>query len=284
MCRLTFYLGPTMAISSIVTEPSNSLIHQSFQSEEREEPLNGDGFGVAWYPQPPDVEPGLFRALTPAWNNSNLHSLARVTRSACILAHVRAATQVRSVSETDCHPFVAGRFALMHNGDLGSFPAIRRRLLASLGDESFAVIQGHTDSEHLFALFLDEVGGQEADPGPEELALALDAAMRRALEFSRSEGTEHSYLNLAVTDGRSAVVTRFTTQPDYAGESLYLNTGRRYLCEGGVCRMSAPDPDGAAVIVSSERLSEEPGWEPVPRNHRVLIRPDRTTHLQPIEL
>ena len=43
MCRFTLYLGPSIRMSALVTEPKNSLIHQSFESQEREERLNGDG-------------------------------------------------------------------------------------------------------------------------------------------------------------------------------------------------------------------------------------------------
>src|SRR6185436_9788616 len=37
MCRFTLYLGPAIRMSALVTEPRNSLIHQSFESQEREE-------------------------------------------------------------------------------------------------------------------------------------------------------------------------------------------------------------------------------------------------------
>ena len=50
MCRLAVYLGEKLLISSLVTEPVHSILHQSFHIHEREEPLNGDGFGIAWYP------------------------------------------------------------------------------------------------------------------------------------------------------------------------------------------------------------------------------------------
>lgn len=284
MCRFTFYLGPALRLASLVTEPENSLINQSFESREREEPLNGDGFGVAWYAPDEDAGPGLFRAVTPAWNNQNLLSLSRVVRSRCILAHVRAATQVRSVSESNCHPFVAGRYAFMHNGDLGGFFRLRRALLERLSDANFARVDGQTDSEHLFALFLEHLGDATAPTTPEAMARALTDAVREAVELSRrhAPGAE-SYLNLAVTDGRAAIVTRYTTDPDYDGETLYWNSGRRYVCEGGVCRMVEPDPAGRALLVSSERLSSDPGWEAVPRNHMLLAKSDGTTHVTPLE-
>jgi predicted glutamine amidotransferase len=286
MCRFTFYYGPPLPIASLVTEPENSLINQSHNAREREEPLNGDGFGVVWYPGGELVEPGRFRALTPAWNNANLLSLARVVKSSCVLAHVRAATQVRAISEANCHPFVVGRHAFMHNGDLGGFDALRRRLVEQLSDRAFAAIEGQTDSEHLFALFLDELE-RVGDRGDtiEGLRDAVFATIARALELSARHAPGHdSYLNIAVTDGVRAVVTRFTTDTSYDGETLYWNSGKRYVCEGGACRMVEADPAGRAIIVSSERLSTDPGWEAVPRNSALLVDADRRARVVPIDL
>jgi predicted glutamine amidotransferase len=48
MCRFTLYMGPPIRLSSLLIEPDHSLIRQSVESREREEPLNGDGFGVGW--------------------------------------------------------------------------------------------------------------------------------------------------------------------------------------------------------------------------------------------
>ncbi len=281
MCRFTFYHGPTMRLSALVTEPENSLIHQSFASRERREPLNGDGFGVAWYAQ--HGAPGRFRSVTPAWNNANLLSLAGVVQSTCVLAHVRAATQIRSVSEANCHPFVSGRYAFMHNGDLGGFARVRRALLARLSDASFQMVGGQTDTEHLFGLVLDRLAGGDPKGGVEHLARALREALEEALALvERYAPGEPSYLNLVLTNGEVAVASRFTTDESYDGESLYWNSGKRYVCDGGVCRMLAPDLEGGAVLVSSEPLSEDPGWEKVPRNHLLVIDADHTARIEPV--
>ena len=47
MCRFAVYLGDETRVSSLVTEPVNSIIHQSFHNHEHAEPLNDDGFGIA---------------------------------------------------------------------------------------------------------------------------------------------------------------------------------------------------------------------------------------------
>ena len=49
MCRFLLYMGPSTSLESLITQPENSLVHQSYKSKERKEALNGDGFGVAWY-------------------------------------------------------------------------------------------------------------------------------------------------------------------------------------------------------------------------------------------
>ena len=272
MCRFVLYLGPPLAVSSLVTEPEHSLIRQSVSAREREEPLNGDGFGLAWYVPEAPHQPGLFRSITPAWSNANLQQLAPVTRSRCILAHVRAATQGLGVSEANCHPFVRHGLTFMHNGDLGGFTGIRRSLLSSLSDDAFEGIGGSTDSEHLFALILDELRRGPAPASCAQLAAALVAGVRRAIGLVRAAGlTDHSYLNIAMSDGANAVACRFTTDDPAHADSLYLHTGRRYVCEDGLCRMLDAEADHHAVIIASEPLSGDPGWTPIPVNHLVSV-------------
>lgn len=282
MCRFALYLGPPITLDMLVTKPVNSIIHQSFHSHERKEPLNGDGFGVGWYVPELSPRPAVFRSITPAWNNENLLSLARVAVSECILAHVRAASPGLSVTETNCHPFTHDRFAFMHNGVIGGFNRIRRVLLQSLTDEAFSVVRGTTDSELMFALFLDRYWQLEGHDAADAMAVALEATLQHVVETCEQAGiSEPSYLNLAVTDGRRAVASRFTTGVPAEAASLYVHQGKQYVCEAGVCHMVSPDVGHGAVLVCSEPLSEDPGWERVPRNHLALVREDRSVTFRP---
>lgn len=280
MCRFALYLGQPISLSSLVTEPEHSIIQQSLGSREQEDTFNGDGFGVAWYAPEISPEPALFTDITPAWSNPNLRHLARVVQSPCILAHVRAASPGLPVVRLNCHPFVHGRFAFMHNGRIGGFLRIRRQIQSRLSDESFDLIAGSTDSEHLFALFIDHYrrSSERADP-TERMAAALVGAIAEVEQIRRDAGVEESSrLNLAVADGRCAVVTRWAS----AGEanSLYLHTGKRYVCAGGVCHMEEPDTGRGAVIVVSEQLSSDAGWEAVPPGGLVLVRADLSAEVR----
>lgn len=282
MCRFTLYLGPVIRLASLVVEPAHSIIDQSVHSKSQEDPLNGDGFGIAWYAPDLSPEPALFRSVTPAWNNHNLLELARVVQSPVILAHVRAATKHGGQSEANCHPFRSGRYAFMHNGDIGEFPRVRRALLESLGDTAFDGIQGSTDSEHLFALVVDELP-RASGHGADKMANALQKAITRIEGLLKRLGVkEQSYLNVAMSDGESAVACRYTTEADYDGESLYVHTGRVYVCHQGQCKMLAPDRGRGCVLVSSEPLSDDDGWDAIPRNHLVGIAADGTTTQRPL--
>ena len=271
MCRFTFYQGEPIRLSALVTEPEHSLINQSFDSREGEEPLNGDGFGVVWYVPELSPWPGRFRGVSPAWNNANLHEIARVVSSGCVLAHVRAATQQLAVSELNCHPFVVDRWSFMHNGDIGGFGRIRRPLLSMLSDERFEAIHGSTDSEQFFALLLDELDQEDGTVDAETMGRTFQRTLERVSElmFAHAPG-EHLYINAVLTNGVDAVACRYTTDDPNEGSSLHINQGQRYVCEEGVCRM-VDTVHAGSVIVSSEPLSQDPGWQTFAPNSMVLL-------------
>lgn len=284
MCRFTYYAGEAIPVADLVTLPENSLIHQSTHAKERPEPLNGDGFGLAWYTSD-DPVPARFRSLTPAWNNANLAELARVTVSRRIMAHVRAATSGRfDVAEDNCHPFRSGPFAFMHNGHVQSFERIRRPLMDSLSDANFADIRGNTDSEHLFALAMEKLRGRERQRSARRLADALAWCIGRvlALQAEHAPGS-HAYLNLVLSDGANAAACRFSTDPDYI-DSLYINEGRRYRCTDGRCEMSPPGDEAGAVLISSEPLNRSEQWKAVGRNQLVLVSEELDVSFEPLSL
>jgi len=273
MCRFTLYLGPPIKLSSLLLDPAHSLIRQSSHSHERDEPLNGDGFGVGWYTREPAEHPAVFRSITPAWNNRNLRNLARVIASSCILAHVRAATLWSGVNEANCHPFRYDNYLFMHNGDIGNFMNIRRKLLDSVCDDAFNNVYGSTDSEHFFAIIIDELLKRRS-VGLIDLAEALHSAIQRVRHLVMNHGDFHpSYLNVAIADGHVAVASRYTDDPHHDPESLYYFNGQLYDQE------ARDDECPGAVLVSSERLTNQHGWLEVPPNHIIML--DR---LQPPQL
>ncbi|MDF1562256.1 MAG: class II glutamine amidotransferase [Deltaproteobacteria bacterium] len=286
MCRFALYLGPDLPIASLITEPSNSIIHQSFHSAEREEPLNGDGFGLCWYVEGHE-RPALFKDVSPAWNNLNLHELARVTHTTALLAHVRAATAGLPVTQLNCHPFVDGPISFMHNGTLAGFARLRKRIIHEISEEAFARIQGSTDSEYLFAIFLDALGVERhaGKEGLDALSAALEQTVATAERLRRAIGEETpSRLNLVACDGRVAVACRFVSDGNLPAHSLYVQQGERYGRVGAHVRMEAPGESHAALVLASEPLSDNTGWRAISPGHLVELEAGRPWRERPLAL
>ncbi len=280
MCRLAAYMGPEIFISSLVTEPKHSLIHQSYHAKERIEPLNGDGFGIGWYaPQFCDT-PAMFKEVSPAWSNQNLRDVARVTKSSCIFAHVRAATIGGHLSRTNCHPFTWKNYMFMHNGTVFGFEKIRRSLRRQLSDETYEMVKGTTDSEHIFGLFADRVA-DFTEPTLDNLAESLIGAIGDIEKLKSDAGIDTpSTLNLVLSDGSRMVATRYVTRGDDSN-SLYFASAGQYSCIEGVCHM---DEGEDAFLVVSEPLDGSQTWQRVVNNHMILVDEHKQVLLRSIEL
>lgn len=271
MCRFIAYKGERILLSDLVTNPSNSLINQSFHARERSEPLNGDGFGLGWYVPEVSDEPCLFTSVTPAWANQNLRRIASKTASPCIFAHVRAATAGLAVNDLNCHPFQFGQYLWMHNGSIGDFHNIKRALRTELKDEFYHAVHGTTDSEHAFALFLNLLPDTEKQMSGEVLA---DTLAKTVLHISdlcqQSSATPRLVLNFAVTDGKSVVATRFSTNDEPA--SLYLCSGEAYNCMEGACQIISGKKKRFTIIASEPVTKLREQWIPIPEHHLVLLQ------------
>jgi glutamine amidotransferase len=286
VCRFVGYLGPELLLADLLYRPANSLIRQSFDSKERREPLNGDGFGVGWYTPEISSTPGLGVSVTPAWNNQNLHRASKHIRSRCIFAHVRAASPGMHVSEANCHPFQHGRFLWMHNGTIAEFWRIKRRLRASLPDHLYHKIEGTTDSEHAFSVFLHLLGDCEALCPAADMGDTLVKTIAQLEKWSAEAGISRpSYYNFAVTDGQSMAAVRYVSDPNLQPASLYYSSRGKYECHEGVGKLLECHVSERSVIIASERLtSDETAWVRVETNHVLTVDPKLTVHVEPVDV
>ncbi|ORE04963.1 N-terminal nucleophile aminohydrolase [Rhizopus microsporus var. microsporus] len=296
MCRFLLYKGKQpILLAHLITRPKHSIVNQSFDSRLRIDqvrPLNGDGFGVGWYDsetshhEQDEVTPCIFTSVTPAWNNVNLVRLAEKIRSPLIFAHVRASTS-GSVSESNCHPWSYGRLMWMHNGGIAQFDKIKRKLQNSLSEELFLFVQGNTDSEWAFALFLSFLSNPKANSFEhQELKEAMLKTIAQLNSWAEeSDVTEPSLLNFAVTDGESVVCVRYTNSKTDEAASLYFSSGTKFECyRPGHYRMVKADRREHIVVVASEPLTfEKADWLTIPTNNILVITPKLNVLLQPIK-
>ncbi len=222
MCRFAAYVGPEIPLERIVTLPDHSLLEQSQNATEAKMSVNGDGFGLAWYAD--QMAPGLYRDVLPAWSDGNLPDLCRMVRSGLFLAHVRAST-TGATSRQNCHPFRWGRWAFMHNGQIGGYPARRRALEAELSDDLFNARQGTTDSELLFLLMIQN--GLEDD--------VMGAISATLAQISAKKTDTPHRITCALSDGATLFAFRFSS--DGRSPTLYIG---KDMDSGGCVLASEP--------------------------------------------
>ncbi|KFY63977.1 hypothetical protein V497_01878 [Pseudogymnoascus sp. VKM F-4516 (FW-969)] len=304
MCRFLVYKGSDeILLSKLILDPSHSILTQSFDSRLRldtRRPHNGDGFGIGYYTDPKlGPEPCIFTSTIPAWNCINLQRIASKTASPLIFAHVRATTE-GSLSDDNCHPFRHGSLMWMHNGGLGAWKYIKRRLGERLADKWYLGVCGGTDSEWAFALYLDTLERMGHDPsnppdngfGPSILRQAMLNVIKDINQFIAEvppklivdENVDtRSLLNFAVTDGHSVICTRYVSSQTDEAASLYYSSGSTWHDEKkGNFQMDRRDKGADIVLVASEPLTfERDNWVTVPTNSTLTIH-NQTVMVHPI--
>ncbi|MFZ4787349.1 MAG: class II glutamine amidotransferase [Beijerinckiaceae bacterium] len=236
MCRFLAYRGEPVFMEDLISAPAHSLVHQSLHAEEAKTGTNGDGFGVGWYGDKP--MPGLYREVHPAWSDENLKSLCTQVRSSLFFAHVRAATGT-ATTRANCHPFTHGQWMFMHNGQIGGWPLIRRKVESLIPDEFYGSRTGTTDSEALFLVALSN--GLEHDP-VHAMARTLSTVRAIMLEAGITEPLRFA---AALTDGQHLYAFRWAS--DDKPPTLYWR-----------------ERNGALLVVSEPIDHTHEGWEEIP--------------------
>ena len=256
MCRWLAYVGPPIEMAALVLRPQHSLVRQSLSAQRGVTPVNGDGFGLAWWAS--KREPGQFRDTLPAWNDANLRSLTEQIASPCFFAHVRASTGTET-SRANCHPFTFGRWAFMHNGQIGDWHQVRRAVEAHIPDKLFIHRQGTTDTEALFLLAVAQ--GLPEDPlGGLARAVGIIYGEMQAASVAAP-----FRMTAALGDGRAIYTCRWSS--DGQSPSLYTADAETI---GGFLGESVVMKD--AWLILSEPLDDiSDGWDLIDEGSAVCV-------------
>jgi glutamine amidotransferase len=252
MCRWIAYRGEMTALEHYVTEPSHSLISQSIQALESTASTNGDGFGLGWYGTHP--EPGLYREVRPAWSDENLRYLCRHLHSHLFFAHVRAATGT-PITRPNCHPFACGNWMFMHNGFIGSWNRLRRKVEGLIPDALYPARVGTTDSE---AVFLAILGA-----GIEHPVAAAETVLAQLTDLvNETEPADRLRFTAAMSNGRDLYAFRYAVN-DRANTLYYRETD-------------------TGIVIVSEPLDRDKNWIAVPESSVVVACAGERARILPL--
>jgi len=281
MCRVMAYLGTPVLLDSLIYQPDNSLVRQSY-APQMLHMLNLAGFGMAAWDEnshAPEI-PFVYKSTELPVFDSNLKNLAQKVRTSCLLAHVRGVpyTHEAIVERANVHPFQfpGFRMALAHNGDLFGFPQMKFELLRYLKPEIARQISGTTDSEWIYALLMSQVEDPAADLELEEILPAVEKTLAILRKVRHKLGIAiSSSVNLFLCDGNDLVATRFTFdfgcyantvhEANLSYLSLWFTIGKSYGYHDNEWKMVGGDQGADSVLVASEPLSQDVStWIEVP--------------------
>lgn len=282
MCRAILYLGNKTPIAHFVYHPDNSLIIQSYQAKQMSTIQNLAGYGIAIWNDDfiPPNKPLIYKSADLPFYNKNLYSLCNALQATAVHAHVRGVTYTtnESISYENAHPYFYSSITdltFSHNGALFGINQMKADLTSYIKPEIFNLLQGTTDSEWVYMIFLSRLKKLKGQHSTKTIALALLETMDiiRDVRKKRKIYTV-SPLNLFVTNGAFLVALRFIydyghftteiTEGLFTYHSLWYTLGREYRYQDDHYKMVGY-PDCSSILIASEPLTENTStWVPVP--------------------
>lgn len=234
---------------------------------------HSDGWGMASYHG--DSIRGVRRS-SAAHQDEQFAIASRSKRATTVLAHVRRASKGLPKLE-NCHPFVWGRWAFMHNGTLTAVESLRPEMLRQMDSTLQSLILGETDSELMFYWLMQRLMDAEAIEGARCKSLSR---LRRTLansialldELNQNAEAERdsklvAKLNVVLTNGSVLIATR-------------LRNSLHYL------QVEYPRPGKLphrAISIASEPTDARP-WQEIPNGSVISISSRLRIAIEPLEI
>ena len=259
MCRFYIYKGKKILLKEILYNQKHSIFKQSFHKKftpllkelnNRDHELNIDGFGVGWY----NKELCLYTSLKTPWCDENLKRLSKILETKLLFSHIRGIKPFSNnylVHEYNCHPFMYKNYLFMHNGDINNFNIIKKYIINKIDDDIFNLIKGNTDSEYIFALFINEL----------KINKNYINIIKNIIKYLISFGNLMS-LNLAFTDGETIVCSRYINSDKEEPPSLYYKLSKNN------------------IQISSEPIDYLDDWILIKKNHILLYENNKLNILK----
>jgi predicted glutamine amidotransferase len=231
-------------------------------SMSRQSEVNADGYGLAALTS----KRGLIIIRNPveAATNPAYQAVAQRLVAAEMVVHLRYA-DTGGTSLVNTHPFTQDGRAFAHNGVVGDLDRIEGRLGANR-----AMVMGDTDSERFFALITLSIRDAGGD---------VRAGITRAVQ-EIVESYELYSLNFVL--GELGHIWAFRYPEANPLHLLRREAGGSggdgdldHADAAGTLRLHSDDAaETALVVISSEKISEESGWEEIASGELVHVGPE----------
>ncbi|MGW4100761.1 ergothioneine biosynthesis protein EgtC [Mycobacterium sp. NPDC004974] len=156
MCRHIGWLGAPRSLASLMLDPPQGLLVQSYAPRRQKHGLmNADGWGAGFFD---DGAPRRWRSDKPLWGDASFASVAPALTSGCVVAAVRSATIGMPIEPSASAPFTDGHWLLSHNG-------VVDRAVLPLTRSAESVVDSAVLAALIFARGLDSLGDTITEVG-----------------------------------------------------------------------------------------------------------------------
>jgi glutamine amidotransferase len=221
--------------------------------------VNADGFGITAL----SADDALLLIRNPVQASADrlYRGFARSAEACQFLVHLRYAnTGRRALANT--HPFLQDARVFAHNGVVGDLERLERRL-----GEHRVMVSGDTDTERLFAFITLHIRAAAGD-----VRAGITAAVQEL-----AEGYELYSINFVLGEVGELWAFRYPEHnplfilekpPDASREVVERDAH-------GTLRMHAErGGDQSIVVIASERMDTDPGWQEVGVGELIHVGPD----------
>ncbi|MTD55163.1 class II glutamine amidotransferase [Amycolatopsis pithecellobii] len=253
MCRL---FGMSAAPERVratfwLLDAPDSLARQSHREPD------GTGLGIFTA----DGRPDLRKQPLAAYEDEQFTREAKDCESTTFVAHIRYAS-TGGVDPVNTHPFEQQGRLFAHNGVIGDLSTLDQEL-----GEHRDLVRGDTDSERFFALITAHIGAQ-GDVGAGIAAAAQWVAGHLPVYALNAVLTTPAELwALRYPDTHDLFVLRRAPGGQH-GDRHLDHAGTRLRAHSGAL------VEHAAVVVASERMDEDPGWQDLAPGELLHVGPD----------
>ena len=221
---------------------------------------NPHGWGIGYYEKDIAV---IQKQPVPALQSKEFQDIARNVKSKMFVSHVRYSTHGGKTLE-NTHPFKYNNWIFAHNGNIDIKDLIKEQLL----HKYIKCIKGETDSEIFFFWLIQNIDEYDIIEG-----------IKKAIEFiEKNNGDNTSSLNFLLTNGKKYYALRkaFTNIGFYSLFYLMREPQKKNISsykskETGLLIKSKKLFDEKAIIVCSEKLTEEENWITIHNKSLMII-------------
>ena len=295
MCRFLVYSGQMIDLKTLLILPQNSLFKQSFKKpytphnlvvNPRDHEFNIDGFGLCWIS---DIQNKkkiyLYKNIIPPWHDYNILNISECINSSLIFSHIRAIkpfSKKSTVNEQNCHPFTFENLLWMHNGDIQYVCNLKKYVYNNLSDSLINHIKGNTDSEYIFYIFIDMIKKSKYAKKYLSIKQLKSLFLRLIKLIIELNNNEIASLNIAFSDGKTIISTRFINSDNEDPPSLYYSQGD-YLIKKKKSILMNNLNSNDSIIISSEPINNDlRQWKIIPKNNLIIVSKNKNIRIEKI--